>query len=233
MPVLPGEGLGRRPLHFIWLADCSGSMAIDGKIQALNEAIKEIIPHMQTVAGENPNAEILVRAIKFSDGAQWHIATPVPVETFKWPLLSADGVTDMGKALSMVADQLKSPPMPDRMLPPVLVLITDGQPTDDFSSGLKDLLNQRWGQKAVRIAIAIGDDADLECLQKFIGHTELSPLKAKNAEELVRYIKWASTAVLKAASSPASQPKGTPVPAGNIPIPTPPAPGPGGATDVW
>ena len=30
-------------------------------------------------------------------------------------------------------------------------------------------------------------------------------MEANNAETLVRYIKWASTAVLKAASSPASQ----------------------------
>ena len=30
----PGGELASRPLHFIWLADCSGSMSIDGKIQA-------------------------------------------------------------------------------------------------------------------------------------------------------------------------------------------------------
>jgi uncharacterized protein YegL len=209
-------------------------MGIDGKIQALNEAIREAIPHMQTVAGENPNAEVLVRAIKFSDSAQWHISSPTPVLNFKWADVNADGVTDMGKALSMVAEQLKIPPMTDRALPPVLVLISDGQPTDDFGAGLKELMNQPWGKKAVRIAIAIGDDADTDCLQKFIGHTELKPLQANNSESLVRYIKWASTAVLKSASSPASQAKGAQTPAGNVPIPAPPDPAaPGDASDVW
>jgi len=55
---------------------------------------------------------------------------------FEWTDLTADGVTDMGKALRLVADQLKIPPMTDG-LPPVLVLISDGQPTDDFNGGLK------------------------------------------------------------------------------------------------
>ena len=53
----------------------------------------------------------------------------------------------MGKALSMVADELKIPPMTPRALPPVLVLISDGQPTDDFDSGLQNLMDQNWGKK--------------------------------------------------------------------------------------
>ena len=43
----PGGALAGRPLHFIWIADKSGSMGIDGKIQALNHAIHEAIPHMK------------------------------------------------------------------------------------------------------------------------------------------------------------------------------------------
>jgi uncharacterized protein YegL len=219
MGIRPGGELATRPLHFIWIADCSGSMEMDGKIQALNTAIREAIPHMQKVVDENPNADVMVRAVKFSNGAQWHISQTTKVADFKWADLTADGVTDMGKALRMVAEQLKV--LPERGLPPVLVLISDGQPTDDFDGGLKEILNQPWGKKAVRIAIAIGEDADLDVLQKFINNPEIKPLRAKTPEALVRYIKWVSTAVLKSASSPASQSKQ--VAAGiNVPIPAPP-----------
>ena len=123
--------------------------------------------------------------------------------------------------------------LPERALPPVLVLISDGQPTDDFTGGLKTLLDLPWGKKAVRIAIAIGEDADLEVLQKFIGHPEIKPLQANNSEALVNYIRWVSTAVLKSASSPASQMSGSASPALNVPIPTPSNSGPGTAADVW
>ncbi len=231
MPKLPGGPLATRPLHFIFIADCSTSMAGD-KIQSLNHAIREAIPHMREVAHGNPNAEVLVRSVKFSTGAQWHHSQPTNVDLFEWTDLSVDGQTDMGRALSLVAEVLKTPPMPERALPPVLVLVSDGEPTDDFDTGLRTLMNEPWGKKAVRLAISIGDSARKDVLQKFIGHAELPPLQANNADQLVRYIRWASTAVLQAASAPASQ--SAAMPAGvNVPLPLPPASGPATPNDVW
>jgi uncharacterized protein YegL len=198
----PGGEVASRPLHFIWILDCSGSMAAQGKMAALNNAIREAIPHMQKAAAENPNAKMLVRAVRFSTGADWHIKDPVPIEQFVWSDLTADGVTDMGKAFRLVTEQLRVPPMPERALPPVLVLASDGQATDDYKTALQELMNEEWGKKAVRMAIAIGKDADLRMLQDFIGHAELQPLLANNPESLVRQIRWASTVAIRAASSP-------------------------------
>lgn len=233
MSMRPSGELATRPLHFIWIADCSGSMDVDGKIQSLNTAIKEAIPNMQTVADENPNVQVLVRAVRFSDGAQWHVSRPTDIANFKWEDLDAGGVTAMGRALTIVADQLRIPPMTNRALPPVLVLISDGQPTDDFSGGLKALMNKRWGRKAVRVAIAIGEDADQEVLNKFIANPELKPLQANNPESLTKYVKWVSTAVLKSALSPARQDGAAPAAGLNVPIPAMPDAGPTSADDVW
>ena len=36
--AFPNVRLSNRPLHFIYLCDCSGSMAAQGKMQALNQA---------------------------------------------------------------------------------------------------------------------------------------------------------------------------------------------------
>lgn len=234
MPNIPGGPLARRPLHFIWIADCSGSMS-GKKIESLNFAIHTALPHMKEAAAENPNAEVMVRAVKFSSGASWHISNAVEVEQLDWIDLDANGVTDMGKALQLVAEQLNPDVMPERGLPPVLVLLSDGQPTDDVSAGLRELMAQPWGTKAVRIAIAIGEDANNSVLQRFIGHPELEPLQANNAESLVKFIKWATTEVLKSASSPPSQAqdagKGT-----NVHIPPAPAPVPNAnvaVDDVW
>ena len=101
----------------------------------------------------------------------------------------------------------------------------DGQPTDDFETGLATLMRQAWAQKAVRLAIALGHDADLEVLQQFIGPEPPSggrsprrPLQASNATSLAQYIQWASTAVVGAASMPASQVQGA-TSGGNIPLP--------------
>ena len=233
MPSFPNVRLANRPLHFIYLCDCSGSMAAQGKMQALNQAIRQSLPGMARVARDNPEARVLVRAVRFADRAHWHIAEPTPVEQLQWQDLQAGGVTAMGEALELVAAQLASPPMEERALPPVLVLISDGQPTDDFEAGLALLLRQPWAQKAVRLAIAVGHDADQEVLQQFIGpdpdahlppgevpgasgemprqrtgsngRSPRRPLQASNTTTLAQYIQWASTAVVGAASMPASR----------------------------
>jgi uncharacterized protein YegL len=233
MSTRPGGELARRPLHFILILDCSGSMCMEGKIQSLNNAVREAIPHMREVADSNPNADLLVRALKFSSGAEWHISQATAVDSFTWSDLTADGVTDMGRGFTMVADQLKIPPMSERALPPVLVLISDGQPTDDYASGLAAIMKQPWGAKAVRIAIAIGRDADLDVLQKFIGNPEIKPLQADNPQALVNCIRWVSTAVVGAASSPASQTTNDTRPIVNVPLPAPPVSTVPAGGDVW
>lgn len=225
----PGGELARRPLHFIWIADCSSSMS-GQKIQALNQAVREALPHMQQVAQDNPHAEVLLRVVAFSSGARWEVAAPTPVENFQWQDLSASGYTATGHALELVAEQLSTEVMSTRALPPVLVLVSDGMPTDDFSAGLQTLMAEPWGKKAVRLAIAIGQDADRDVLHRFIGHPELEPLEANNPEDLVQHIRWASTAVLQSVSSPVSRLAGASSSA-NVVLPQ--APSQVGVNDVW
>ncbi len=169
--AFPDVQLSKRPLHFIYLCDCSGSMQANGKMQALNQAIRQSLPGMAEVARQNPEAKVLVRAVSFAHQARWHVAEPTPVDQLQssWVDLQAEGLTAMGEALRLVAGVLRTPPMEQRALPPVLVLISDGAPTDDFEDGLRTLMREPWAQKAVRLAIAVGHDADLDTLQQFIG----------------------------------------------------------------
>lgn len=191
--VRPGGELASRPLHFFWMVDCSGSM--DGeKIGVVNNAIQNVLPEMVEEAENNPNAQLYVRTLKFSSGASWVTAEPVKVEEYVWEDLNAVGLTDFGKACDLLAAQLSIPPMPERALPPVVVLLSDGQPTDDYKQPLANLQKLPWMKKAVKIAIAIGQDADQEILTEFTGNQELV-LQANNATMLTKMIKWASTAV--------------------------------------
>lgn len=225
MTVRPGGGLARRPLHFFFLVDCSGSMQFDGKIQALNTAIREAIPHMRRAALDNAGADVLVRVVRFADGATWHVGDPTPVDSFTWSDVAAGGLTDMGAALQLVAEALDPEAMPQRALPPVMVMVSDGQPTDDFEDALGGLLRSPWGAKSVRMAVAIGRDADHDVLQKFIDTHDYRPVSASNPEALVDRIRWASTAGLKAASAPAA---GT-----TRPVPKPVPPSGEDVTPVW
>ena len=196
----PGGAMARRELHFVWLLDTSGSMNADGKIQALNVAIREAIPQLRAAARDNPNVAVLVRAIAFSNGARWHLETPTPVESLRWTDLAAAGHTDMGAALRLLADAMATPPMPERAVSPVFVLVTDGHHTDDFDAGLAALLAEAWGREAVRAAVTIGRDVNLAALQKFIGDDAVRPVQANNPEELVQQIRWLSRSGLERVS---------------------------------
>ncbi len=220
MAVRPGGEYAGRPLHLVWLLDCSGSMREGGKIQALNNAIREVIPAMKGAADGNPEVEFFVRVIRFSTGASWHVAEPTRLSDFKWSDLSAEGETDLGQALALLAEELRVLPATARLLPPVLVLVSDGQPTDDWKGALEALLAVPWGQRAVKQAIAIGQDADFDTLKKFIDHSERPVLRADSAEELVRWIKWVSTSV-------------TGTPPGKQPPPPPAAPPEPRDESIW
>ena len=205
--------MASRPLHFIWLADASGSMRVDGKIQALNHAIREAIPHMRAAALESPHATVFVNAIRFADQAEWMGGKLTPVSEFRWTDIEAGGASSLGEALTMVGDALQPPLMTERALPPVLALITDGLPTDDFQSGLDHLLSKPWGRQALRVVVAIGEDSaspeSQEIFRAFMANDSIKPFQANNPEALAEQIRWISTAVLQSISSPAGPMSGS------------------------
>ena len=178
-------------LHFIWLCDCSGSMVGD-KINSLNQAIKDCITPMRQFAEENPDLQILVRVIQFgNNGASWHIEQPQQINEFEWKDLSArtGNLTPMGHAIRLLAQAFDSAKLAqDNMYRPIFVLISDGEPTDNFSIGLDELMEQEWGRNSSRYAIAIGDDADKETLTRFIGNFNTSVLSCSQSSDLPNLI---------------------------------------------
>jgi uncharacterized protein YegL len=218
--------MAHRPVHFFWLLDCSGSMSINGKVSTLNFAVREAIPEMQRVAHENATAQLMVRVITFSSGAQWHVRTPTPIDEFQWSDVTTGSITDLGAALRLAAGELETPPMPERALKPVLVLVSDGQPTDDWRAGLRAVDATPWGKRAVRVAIAIGQDADTAMLKEFLANPELEPLQAHNPTQLAGAIRWASTVAVRVASTPRG---GTSAPA----LSSVPASSGDDSADIW
>ena len=215
--VKPGGVYARREKHLIWLLDCSGSMQEDGNMQALNTAIHEALPAIRQSAANNPEAELLARAITFSNGAEWKVPQPTPIAEFRWEDVPAEGETDLGAALSLVAEALRAFDTAGGLLPPALILISDGYPTDEWKNPLANLLALPWGARAERQAIAIGRDAVESVLQSFIGDGESRPLRAYDTEALTKMFRWVSTTI--AAHSPGK--------------PLPKAPGPGQPLGPW
>ncbi len=203
--ALDPSALARRQLQVIFALDCSGSMQGD-RIASLNYAMRTALPELADVAAENPEIDVRVRILRVADRAEWQSETCLPAADYPWTDLKADGETNMGAALTLLGAALSKEAMTGRQLPPVLVLASDGLPTDDFEAGLASFFAADFADSAVRVGIAIGTDADLGPLERFIRHPSAKPLRANNATELVDRIKWATTAPVKAVSAPTNAP---------------------------
>lgn len=203
-----GGEMVRRPLHFIWVLDVSGSMSGAGKIQALNNAIREAVPQLRDEARLNPHAQMLVRVLAFATEVEWIVREPTPIEQFRWPGVDAvpQGLTEMGLAMRELVGAMRELAEEARGFTPAIVLVSDGRPTHvvgpHFSLGLQELLAEPWGKGAVRMAIGVGRDVDMNALRRFIGREDVAPVRADNPQQLVEALRWASTFVSRVASGP-------------------------------
>ena len=195
------ESVPRKTMILFFIIDTSGSMSGD-KIGAVNSAIEEILPELRDMSGTNADAKIKIAALEFSSGSAWITTSPIEAEQFTWTFLNAGGVTDLGDACLKLNGKLsKNEFMRETAgsFAPALFLMSDGEPTDDYQKGLALLKQNNWFKKAIKVAVAIGEDANKEVLAEFTGTSE-AVLEAYNIALLKRMIKFVSLRASQLAS---------------------------------
>lgn len=183
----------RRTMVLFFLVDTSGSMS-GSKIGAVNAAIEEVLPELKDISESNADAQIKIAALAFSTGANWIYNTPIEAENFRWNYLDAKGVTDLGEACMQLNEKLsRNAFMSDATgsFAPAIFLMSDGEPTDNYQYGLTKLKENNWFKKAIKVAVAIGDDANRNILSEFTGTSE-AVLEVHTPEALKKMIKFVS-----------------------------------------
>ncbi len=182
-----------RPLPVIILADTSGSMGTDGKIQALNTALTDMTRAF--AEEDNARAEIHVAVLTFGGTAQVHQALE-PASKVQLAPLGAEGMTPMGGAFDLARSMVEDTQMiPGRAYMPAIVLISDGQPNDDWEPALARLLDSERARKAQRFALGIGADADAAVLQRFLADPEAKVYSAADARQIKSFFRWVTMSV--------------------------------------
>lgn len=165
----------RRTMTLFFLIDTSGSME-GNKIGAVNDAVVNVLPMLNDISDTNPDAEIKVAALEFSNGVNWLYDEPKLAKDFIWQDVAASGLTSLGAACSELASKLSRSvgfmQSASGSFAPAIILLSDGGPTDDYNTGLAKLKANNWFKSAIKIAIAIGDDADKDVLKDFTGSSE-------------------------------------------------------------
>lgn len=167
----------RRVMTLFYVVDTSGSMN-GAKIGSVNNAMEEAIQSdLPEISATNDDAEIKVAILKFSTDCEWITpkSGPVSIEELYWNDLVAGGLTDLGHACKELNQKLSRTEYLKSQTgayAPVILLFSDGGPTDDWMGGLRELKQNNWFKHAIKIAIAIGRDADKQVLTEFTGTSE-------------------------------------------------------------
>ncbi len=185
--------VARRTMTLFFVVDTSGSMA-GSKMGTVNSAIEEVIPEIRKISGENADALIKIAVLQFANGADWVTPAPIDATDFTWNFLSANGLTSFGDACRKLNEKLsRSAFMSDvaGSFAPAIFLLSDGEPTDDYSRDLDKLKENNWFRKAIKVAVAIGDDANGDVLAEFVGNRE-GVLTVHTPEALAKMIRFVS-----------------------------------------
>lgn len=203
----------RRTMVLFFIIDTSGSME-GTKIASVNVALQEVMPYIDDISANNADAEIKVAAMEFSSGCEWMYPQPMDAGSFQWRNLEAGGLTQLGEACQELEKKLHQEAFMKAAtgsFAPAFILMSDGDPTDDYKRGLDKLKGNKWFNAGIKVAIAIGDEGidDKEVLAQFTGNKE-AVLTVHNKEQLKKIIHFVSVTASQVASRSASVGTGAP-----------------------
>ena len=185
---LNATSVSKKSLVIFFLIDTSGSMR-GTKMGELNTVMEELIPEIRRVGEADTDVKLAV--LTFSTNVSWMYSEPISIENFEWTRLRADGVTSMGaafKELSLRMSRNGFLNSPSLSFAPVMFLMTDGYPSDDYKAGLKALESNSWYKFGLKAALGIGNEANDEMLAEFTG-TKDTVVHAYSGGQLAQMIK--------------------------------------------
>jgi uncharacterized protein YegL len=194
MPLTDKIEIPRRTMVLFFVTGTPESME-GAKIGAVNMAIEEVIPAIQDIADEQAGARIKIAVLGFSSGVVWHTPNgPVPAEEFRWKYLAVGGASDLGAACRALNEKLSTKAFmqePIDSFVPVIILLSDSNPTDNWEQELQELKKNNWFRAAIKAAVAIGDDVNRDVLKEFTGSME-AVLDVRNSVALKKIIRFVS-----------------------------------------
>lgn len=175
-----------RPLPVILLLDTSGSMYGES-IDTLNIAVKRMVESFKNE--ESTQVEIYTAIVTFGGRANLHLPFTKASE-INWTNLEANGMTPFGGALSICKDlimNLNNTEFGGKPYKPTVVLVSDGNPTDDYEDLLDEFVKTPRTGTCDRWALGIGEHADYAMLAKFISGQEKRVMEAADAAGIAKF----------------------------------------------
>lgn len=180
-----------RRLPVYLLLDTSGSMTGE-PIEAVKNGVQVLISTLR----QDPYAlETAYLSVITFDSSARQLVPLSELSAFQMPDIKASGTTALGAALTLLSEKLNSEVQKTTLdtkgdWKPLVFLMTDGRPTDDYQHGLRELQKQKVG---MIVACAAGHGGDTAILQQL---TEVVVrLDTADSSTIKAFFKWVSASI--------------------------------------
>lgn len=180
-----------RRLPVYLLLDTSGSMSGE-PIEAVKNGVQIMISSLR----QNPQAieTAFLSVITFDSRAQ-QIIPLTDLASFQMVDIKATGVTALGEALKLVAHKIDTEVQKTTMeqkgdWKPLVFIMTDGIPTDDWQSGLNEF---RKSKVAFTVACAAGSGADANILKQITDN--VVSLDTADSASIGKFFQWVTASI--------------------------------------
>lgn len=180
-----------RRLPVYLLLDTSGSMTGE-PIEAVKNGVQMMVHSLR----QNPQAieTTFVSIITFDSDAKQLIPL-TDLASFQTVDLKAAGTTALGAALSLLADKLENEVTKTTLeqkgdWKPIVFIMTDGVPTDDWQAGFQKL---KAVKKGLIVGCAAGNNADDKVLKEIAD--QVVRLSNTDADSIGKFFQWVSASI--------------------------------------
>lgn len=180
-----------RRLPVYLLLDTSGSMTGE-PIEAVKNGVQMMIHSLR----QNPQAieTAFVSIITFDSEAKQLIPL-TDLASFQTVDLKAAGTTALGAALSLLVDKLENEVTKTTLeqkgdWKPIVFIMTDGVPTDDWQAGFQKL---KAVKKGLIVGCAAGNNADDKVLKEI--SDQVVRLSNTDADSIGKFFQWVSASI--------------------------------------
>jgi uncharacterized protein YegL len=180
-----------RRLPVYLLLDTSGSMSGE-PIEAVKNGVQIMISSLR----QNPQAieTAFLSVITFDSIAQ-QIIPLTDLASFQMVDIKATGVTALGEALKLVANKIETEVQKTTTeqkgdWKPLVFIMTDGIPTDDWQSGLNEF---KKSKVAFTVACAAGGGADTNILKQITDN--VVSLDTADSASIGKFFQWVTASI--------------------------------------
>ena len=180
-----------RRLPVYLLLDTSGSMTGE-PIEAVKNGVQVLVSTLR----QDPYAlETAYLSVITFDSSAKQIVPLTELSMFQMPNIQASGTTALGSALSTLSktvetEVIKTTPEQKGDWKPLVFLMTDGEPTDDWKIGLDEFKKQKFGMV---VACAAGQKANTQKLKEITD--VVVQLDTADSATIRAFFKWVSASI--------------------------------------